>query len=445
MFLNYNFFYRNGLPYPSDFTIFCFIFILISFVLYLPLAHFFKLKWIILITTVFSFLLTWGLTILQSYASAMADSTTVRKMSLQEKISVFFLFAAAQLFIYAGALQLTTLLKENIFHWFIFLPWFLIVAGFPLVLYFNQIIKYRTQINSNLNICIETVTNQYYPVIIEEIKFVNTTNKREQIIRFDNNVPYLTPDSPSTPDALYIMKSNQNTTIPKSADKLYIKYYSPVENRYYNDFGEFAFNKITMEKRHGHYLHTGNLQLFIRPRGRIDFFQPFNNRNLFYFYDIRFEPISKEQIADILNTSFSKDELFKLEEIIDNNKIKVANYKIPVQLPLKYQTDLQSYWLNIDDLFGFTMKRSNKIFETGYNLFLPRKIIIENKDSIDNIKKYIILFDEFEIKNISEKLLKNSDSEDFLIIKINTKNRKVTLKRGTTSSILINFTFESIN
>lgn len=439
MFLSNDFFYRNGLPYPSDFAVFCVFFVLISFVLYLPLTYFLKLKWISLITAALSFLFTWGFIILQSFGSAMANSTTASTMSLQEKLSVFFLCAAALFIIYIGALQLTTLLKEHIFRWFIFVPWFFITAGFPLALYFNQVLTYRAQINNNINMNIEIVTNTFYPVIIEELKFVNTANKREQLIRFRNNAPDITPDSQPAPGELLQMQSDHNTTIPKSADKLYIKYYSPVENRFYNDFGEFAFNKIEIEERHGRQLHADNLQLFIKPNGRIDFFQPANNKNLFYFFNIEFETISDEKIEDMLNTSFSKDELVKLKKIIDNNKIRVANYKAPAPFPIKYQADLKEYWLTVDDLFGFTTKRSNEIYETGYDLFLPRKIIIQDKDSS---KKHVIYIDEFEIEGIADKLMKNSNSEEFLVIMVDTDKRRVSLKRGAAVKILTNFTFE---
>jgi len=431
VFFSHDFFYRNGLPYPSDFVSFSFLFVFAVFIIYIPLAYYLNFRWIMVISVFLSVILALAILFLRSYGLAMADSMISYRMPMMEFFVTAVLFAAALMFVYAGAREFAALLKGDYGRIRILVLWVCAAVSLPFAFYFKEAGVYRSILNNNVMIQISCISGRFYPVIIRELRFQNTGSGREKNVLLRTGQEEVLSHGKYHSLGIVERESESGTYIPYKSDRLYFEYYSPAEKKLYKDYGVFKFEKLSVERGPGRQRYAGRMELVFRPGGRIDFFDRRRNLNLFYYTDIKSREVSDSEHKEIMKTAFSMKEISFINRIIGKSRKMLSGYRSPEVHNLKYSLDIESYWMSVRDSMGFVTNGSVKTFGKEYRLYLPEIITVTDKSPKGNTKKYRLILDVQESVKISDKLAIKGDSETPVTVIISLKNRTVSYKKGS--------------
>ncbi len=424
LFPDRDFFFEKGLPFPSeDLVILCY-FIVIGYVVYLPLAYFFGIKTNVVISVFLAVILTTAAFIFQAYAGAFGPgSGRYSSPYALEVVLVFTKCLFLLLYCYIGSFWGVEILKGQFDKLYFLLAWLVVTVGVLASMYIESAMSYKRVLNSHVNTSIEVLSNDFYPIVLEKFEFINAKEDHRINVPFKHTTPDLYPeDLKDKKFSLTQYRSQHNTVIPVGVDSLYFKYYSIVENKWYEDTVPFKGEELKISRKYGQKLFTPGLSFFIRP-DIIDIFS--QNQHLFYYYDLDHTIPSEEERAQLLGKKFNDVERSSLEKLMRQFEEKVSRYLKPESYKLKYELNLSRYNLEIIDLFNFKYQISEKSAEKYHNNFLPRQIKVSSKENT-NFEPFQIFFDEIEITQAAERISDNKQHS--IVINISLKPSEIILK-----------------
>jgi len=152
------------------------------------------------------------------------------------------------LFLNYGVYFVVTFIKSGVFYksgFYIWLSIFVVLAASLVVAYvvedYLKLAKESKYVDSYLTVSYQN----RMPLYFDEIKFENSSTKSETIIEFDNKLDeeyfYRKDPAEKYPDYVEIRKS---LSIPVGTDRVYMSWYSFVEDKYYKDVFPFDYSKF---------------------------------------------------------------------------------------------------------------------------------------------------------------------------------------------------------
>lgn len=200
------------------------------------------------------------------YAWGRSSSLSLEETWLPPLISL-----ASTAFVSLGIFQLVQFSQTGVLNGVVFYPWLAIILGGPAVYFLPPRVKHYLQLRDQAKNCIESyllVKHDYnLPICVDELRFVDGVKNRELEIYVSN---YKDEDSRDEDEeysslsqridhatrAIYYEKS----FIPARADRLFMSWYSVLEDKYYQ--GEFPFSFEGFEMRTAKYDDAGNVRLW---------------------------------------------------------------------------------------------------------------------------------------------------------------------------------------
>ncbi|RZJ56202.1 MAG: hypothetical protein EOO44_00425 [Flavobacterium sp.] len=166
--------------------------------------------------------------------------------------------AALLLFADYGVYALVMYQKTGVFHSFYFGIWLSIIIGSPIAYYIHKFSKnYYERVR-----LAETYFNSFFGVYhdrelltyIDSIAFINAEKKRISDIELQNDVSFYSDEELSKMEPSSKYRHLQQSAfsrlihIPFGADRFQMKWYSIVEDKYFNIDVPFPFEKLTLEE-----------------------------------------------------------------------------------------------------------------------------------------------------------------------------------------------------
>ena len=234
------------------------------------------------------------------FGRAMASTGNVH-VSKSELLYVFgsaFLIALAITALSNfGVYHLVQYYKTGLLNKLAFFSWLLITVGGPLgYIGSKEFSAWRVVYNKERHftpVFLSVYTYPELPIIIDELKFVNTTIEKESAISLRPKEKSSWGEQKDNGRALWEVL-NPKIEIPKGADKFVMSWYSLVEGKYYSDEFPFSYDRFPLRKYPEGSKEMEPLALHIKPEGKVDLFGSYH-KLLFYYVDVKTKPISEKE------------------------------------------------------------------------------------------------------------------------------------------------------
>lgn len=238
----------------------------------------FGLKGGIIFALAFSFLFTLGRQVLLSYARGMGDSKGTGPSHEFEIFSSQLLICLILFTVYSlGMYFYIAYLKTGVLNKPVFFPWLVICVGVPVLFFSIKLIRSQlTEADHKQNYINAQFQIFHYnelPIFIEALKVKNSANGKEAKITILNQSQH---HSQAFLNRLNVWDKNRYRNpdvyarefIPLNSDQLYLSWYSPVEDIYYQDVLNFPFSEFSInEEADGEMIL--NIQLDVFQKGNV--------------------------------------------------------------------------------------------------------------------------------------------------------------------------------
>lgn len=195
-----------------------------------------------------------------------------------------------------GVYHLVQYYKIGILNKLAFFSWLLIAVGAPLGYIGTKELSAWWAVSNHERYFTPVFFTIYsYPelaIIIDELKFINTSNERESTIQLRQHDLFEWKGEDGNSRKLWEVLS-EKIDIPKGADKFIMSWYSLVEDKYYSDEFPFPYDRFSLKKFPAGSKEMEALVLHIKPGGKVDLFGSYH-KLLFYYIDVATKPISEE-------------------------------------------------------------------------------------------------------------------------------------------------------
>lgn len=245
------------------------------------------------------------------FGRAMASTGNVH-VSKSELLYVFggaFLIALAITALSNfGVYHLVQYYKSGILNKLAFFSWLLITAGGPLgYIGAKEFSAWRVTYNKERHftpVFLSVYTYPELPIIIDELRFVNTSNGKESTIYF-YQYDRSEWEGKEINDRSLWEAFSKKIDIPKGADSFVMSWYSLVEDIYYSDEFPFPYDRFPMRKYPAGSNEMEPLKIHIKPEGKVDLLGSYQ-KLLFYYKDIATKPINDNEKNEKLMTFMSR-------------------------------------------------------------------------------------------------------------------------------------------
>lgn len=204
----------------------------------------------------------------------------------------FFIFVAA----FIVCLLLTTLTNFGIYHLvqyrktgslnrLVFYTWLAITIGGPM-LYIGvkelmSFLAAREQRHNFIAVQLEVLHHQELPLYLDQLKFVNTSNGRETVVKAASVSKFLLEGGAEKNYAGNPFRNSygifdKKVSIPVGTDKFFMSWYSFLEDTYYHDEFSFAYEKFAERKSYDGSGIMGGIDFYIKPEGKVDVLGNYN-------------------------------------------------------------------------------------------------------------------------------------------------------------------------
>lgn len=285
--------------YLNFFSVIAFLLILVVPVQWL-MNFYFGLSGGVLSSIGLSLLASWAYLWFHQFGRAMASTGNIHSGNGE----LFILFGSAFLISMAlsaltnfGVYHLVQYYKTGILHKLAFFGWLFVAVGGPLLYIGTKELKSWWAVTHHKRYFTPVAFTVYsypdLPVIIDELRFINTSNGKESTIHLHRHDRQTWEGKEADGRSLWKAFSKK-IDIPKGADKFIMSWYSLVEDQYYSDEFPFPYDRFPMRKYPAGSNEMEPLELRIKPEGKVDLFGSYR-KLLFYYKDVATKPINESE------------------------------------------------------------------------------------------------------------------------------------------------------
>lgn len=408
----------------------------------------FGLKGGIIFAIAFSFLFSFGRQVLLSYARGMGDSKGTGPSHEFEVFSSQLLICLALFAVYSfGMYFYIAYLKTGILNKPVFFSWLVICIGIPVLFFSIQLIRSQlTESDHSKNYIRAQFQIFHYnelPIFIETLKVKNKITGKEAKVTILNQSRHY---SEEFLNGLNIWDKTRyrnpdvdpRDLIPLNSDQLYLSWYSPLEDVYYQDVLDFPFNEfeISTEVDGQKIL---NIQLEVYPKGKVYLYTTKDRKR--HTYQFKTKELSEKQKTNLIELMGLYD--YRISNSEESHKRMEARIKEEESLfPMAYNItgpgELKS--IHFDDRRYWGYDSTYSPLNTLSLKPIPYNITLNfiNTGKV-KIKNTTIFFDKEKLYKTIESLSKGNKDvpiEFFISIKGKNKEDYKVLVKGNNQSIV---------